>query len=173
MCSQIFQTFHTVSLRDFIAIGGSDVDGRLAVGNDAHISHYSVADKMPLAKLGDPDVYQIDGVNYTTRNDFVVCGALDFSSGAVMGGGNLVYVSPLSNVIQPYASAYLPGRIIQQSECPLDFDDIGGRMHELSEGLATFPRTATSVIEYTYVGSGRWPLASDGLNVDDLSLQDS
>jgi hypothetical protein len=41
------QEFHVISLDSFTAIGGSDVEGRLAVFGDAAISNYSVSYVVP------------------------------------------------------------------------------------------------------------------------------
>jgi hypothetical protein len=44
---QTMQEFHVISLDSFTAIGGSDVEGRLAVFGDAAISNYSVSYVVP------------------------------------------------------------------------------------------------------------------------------
>jgi hypothetical protein len=41
--SQTLRDFHVIALDSFTAIGGSDVEGRLAVFGDAAISNYSVS----------------------------------------------------------------------------------------------------------------------------------
>ena len=148
---QPFQNFHVVSLGDFVAIGGSDVEGRLAVQHNTAISQYSVSYVVPPPTPAETYLDPVSGTNVTTRNDLVTCGFLEFLSGAVMGGGNAVYVNASSDVRVPLASTYPPGRILQQDVCPLDFDDIAARMVALSTNLAQAARTGTSVQQYTYV----------------------
>jgi choice-of-anchor A domain-containing protein len=133
-----------------VAIGGSDVEGRVAVKNDVTISNYSVS--FELAPPSGAQLYLTpSNVTATTRNDLIACGALRFLSGAVMGGGNVVYLSAASVIQEPIASVYAPGAFVHASECPVDFDDAATRMEQLSLLLASAPRTGTSVMQYTYV----------------------
>lgn len=139
-----------MAFQSFTAIGGSDVQGYLAVGGATAISNYSVSDQM--APPGLSELY-VDGQgrNRTTRDDMVVCGDLRFVSGAVMGGGNLVYTGSNSVISEPKASLYAPGVFLHASVCPLDFGDSYMRLVELSRGLASYVRTGTTVMEYTLV----------------------
>lgn len=139
-----------MSFGSFTAIGGSDVQGFLAVAGNTTISRYSVADQMSPPRM-DERFVDASGRNRTTRDDMVVCGELTFISGAVMGGGNLVYTDVSPDIRQPLASLYSPGVFEYSPSCPLDFDDSLSRLLTLSAGLASYVRTGTSVIEYTYV----------------------
>lgn len=111
------------------------------------MSRYSISDAAPTPSPSE--LYQVGNRTLTTRNDLVVCGNLTFISGAVMAGGNALYVGSSSVVMEPMASVYSPGRFVHASECPLDFDDLEARLSTFSLGLASLPRTGTSVIEYT------------------------
>ena len=143
MSVQALGEYHGVSLNDYVGIGGSDIEGRLAVGHDLTISRYSVS-----GNIAPPTAPDGSALNYTTRNDLVVCGRANFTSGAVLGGGNMVYVDPTS-VIRSTASVEPPGVLMHASTCPLDFEDVGARMVNISQGLAAMPRTGTAVIQYT------------------------
>jgi choice-of-anchor A domain-containing protein len=142
---QVLRDYHVVSLRDFTAIGGSDVEGRVAVLGNVNISHYSVSFVVA------PPTPHLDGAGQpaTDRNDLVACGKLTFLSGAVMGGGNALYVDPGSTIHQPLASVYPPGRFVHAAACPLYHDDVELLLWQMAGGLASLPRTGTAVIEYT------------------------
>ncbi len=98
----MLRDFHGISLMNYTGIGGSDIQGALAVGQNLNISTYSIA-----AKLHPPSG------STTTRNDLVVCGKLTFASGAVLGGGNAVYVDPSSSIRYDRAGVVEPG-VFQQ-----------------------------------------------------------
>lgn len=137
-----------IAFGSFMGINGSDVQGYAAVAGDVTISHYSISDQMPRPS-GSELYLDASGHNRTIRNDLVVCGNLRFISGAVMGGGNLVYTDPLAVIEQPKASVYPPGQFVYQLSCPLDFADAQARLWTLSAGLAAYVRTGTSVFDYT------------------------
>ena len=147
--TQALRKFHVISFGSFTGIGGSDVQGYLAVAGDTTISRYSVSDQMQPPSLSERYIDD-DGRNRTTRDDLVVCGDLSFISGAVMGGGNLVYTDTTPDIREPLASLYAPGVFLQVPSCPVDFDDARARLQSLSRGLASYVRTGTSVVEYTY-----------------------
>ncbi len=144
----MLRMYHAIVFESYTGIGGSDVQGYLAVGGDTMISRYSVSDQMPTPANS---TLSIDGAGRitTSRNDLVVCGNLTFISGAVMGGGNAVYSGVGSVISEPLASLYAPGRFVYSPQCPLDFGDSYRRLKSLSKGLAKYVRTGTSVIEYT------------------------
>jgi choice-of-anchor A domain-containing protein len=175
---QALRKFHMMSFGPFTGPGGSDVQGYLAVNGNTFISNYSVSDQM--TPPSGPDVWiNTHNRSVTSRDDFVVCGDLTFVSGAVMGGGNLVYTGADSVIGEPLASVYAPGVIKRVSECPVNFDDARERLRELSRGLATLTRTGTSVIEYTQLqlvgtltGLNVFRVsASDLLTITDISLE--
>lgn len=147
--AQALRKFHVMSFGSYTGIGGSDVQGYLAVAGDTTISHYSVSDQMQPPALSERYI-DAAGHNRTTRDDLVVCGDLTFISGAVMGGGNLVYTDTSPDIREPAASLYAPGVFLQVASCPVDFDDARIRLQSLSMGLASYVRTGTSVVEYTY-----------------------
>jgi len=134
-----------VSLSDFTAIGGSDVEGRLAVFGNVAISNYSVSFVVP------PPASYVDWFGHvvTDRHDLLVCGKLTFLSGAVMGGGNAIYVDQTSDIRAPIASVQQPGQFLRHPACPLAFGDVSARLYQLSDGLASLPRTGTAQVEYT------------------------
>jgi choice-of-anchor A domain-containing protein len=167
-----------MSFGSFTGPGGSDVQGYLAVQGNTFISNYSVSDQMA-PPSGHAVWMDTHNRSVTNRDDFVVCGNLTFVSGAVMGGGNLVYTGEGSVIGEPLASVYPPGVIKRVPECPVNFDDARERLRELSRGLATLTRTGTSVIEYTQLqlvgtltGLNVFRLsASDLLTITDISLE--
>ena len=146
--------YHLTSRTGFRAIGGSDVQGTVAVGGYTTISMYSVADQIA-TPVGD-DLFtetKSDGtsVTRTTRDDFVICGRIDFLSGAIMGGGNMVYMDPDSVIVDTMASVEPPGIAVQLPVCPLDFDALYWGLQDFSTGLLNLPRTGTTVFKYTCV----------------------
>ena len=171
---QPLQNTHVIALRSFKAIGGSDVQGAVAVGGPCNISSYSFADQ--LSPPTGSALFIESGMTRTTRNDLVVCGLLTFGSGAVLGGGNGVYTDPLSSVIPSKASVKAPGRFIRRSTCPIDFVDAYIRLKTLSLGLASYVRTGTSVLREAYVTAcmhgcvvGREPWSVCGLCFSTIS----
>jgi hypothetical protein len=149
-CPQALRKFHVISFGSYTGIGGSDVQGYLAVAGNTTISHYSVSDQMLPPSTAERFTDDV-GRSRTTRDDVVVCGNLTFMSGAVMGGGNLAYTDTAANIRMPAASVYAPGLFVQVPSCPVDFDDALARLQSLSAGLASLVRTGTSVVRYTYV----------------------
>jgi hypothetical protein len=119
---QVLRDYHVVSLRDFTAIGGSDVEGRVAVFGDMAISNYSVS----FVVAPPPAYVNWFGRTVTDRHDLVVCGKLTFLSGAVMGGGNALYVDAGSDIREPIASVYPPGKFMQVCGGPRDAGGRGG-----------------------------------------------
>jgi hypothetical protein len=67
------------------------------------------------------------------------------------GGRPCRYVGDASDIREPLASVYPPGAILHAAQCPLDPEDVGARLRDMSTGLASLPRTGTAVIEYTWV----------------------
>ena len=139
--------FQLIAFDHMTCIGGSDVEGYVAVNGTTNISHYSISANMP-----PPSALELytdaGGHQRTTRIDFVVCGDLWFASGAVNGGGNAVYTGN-NSVIGTLASAVPPGVTAHVHTCPYDFDDTFYRLSVLSAGLASYVRTGTSVFQYT------------------------
>lgn len=141
---QPLRTTQVIAFKSFKAIGGSDVQGSVAVGGQCEISSYSFADQ--LTPPTSSAVYRDENnVTRTWRNDLVVCGRLWFGSGAVLGGGNAVYTDVVNSYVPSTASVKAPGRFIPTTTCPIDFPDTYARMKALSRGFAGYVRTGTSV----------------------------
>ncbi len=136
--------FSGIVFKSFTCTTGSNFQGYLAVGGKTTIAFYSISSGMP--KPSGSEIYVADGLNRTTRKDFVVCGDLLFTSGAVMGGGNGIYTGVNSDVPST-ASAVAPGRMMFQTVCPVDFADAYTRLKTLSIGLASYVRTGTAVVQ--------------------------
>jgi choice-of-anchor A domain-containing protein len=144
----VISRYHVIAFDSFTAYNGSDVQGMVAVGGNAAISKYSISDQMP-APSPDEVFVDITGRTVTTRNDFVVCGLLEFLSGAIIGGGNLVYMGGAASTVTMRTSVEAPGRYISTDVCPFDFADARRRLRQLSEGLARLTRTGTATMQFT------------------------
>eukprot|EP01138_Halocafeteria_seosinensis_P012483 gb/GECG01012755.1/.p1 GENE.gb/GECG01012755.1/~~gb/GECG01012755.1/.p1 ORF type:complete len:2443 (+),score=281.71 gb/GECG01012755.1/:1-7329(+) len=140
--------YHAYVFGNWQTPDGSDVEGLTAMEGNAVMGRYSVGALWDAPS--DPFLYGNDVV-YTDRDDLAVKGKLDFSQGAVLGGGNIVYGSNQS-FVPPTASVDEPGRKLQANSrfpFPVDFHGARYALRALSQRLASLPRTGTAHIRFS------------------------
>ncbi len=135
--------YNTFILGDFQ--GSSDTQGRLAVGGNANLSHYSVADQL-VGGFGD-------------GSSLVVGGNLNYTDGRVYVGN--VSVGGQANVSDSVRWGLVNnGQQLQSglgANLPVDFNAAGQYLRGLSQDLANLPTTGTA--------EGKWggiKIAGDG-----------
>lgn len=143
----ILSNFLAYVVTDWSGPTGSDVEGRLAAGGDVSIGSYSVGEleTLPSGKWN----FLKDGREQTFRNDLAVGKILNFSSGAILGGGNAIASEIL---LTQQASVNPPGQFLQTKTSNIAQEDFHGAtqaIRKLSRRLASLPRTGTTVMKYT------------------------
>ena len=136
--------YHVITLGDFDAPQGSDIEGLLAAGGNVTLGFYSIGERWPAPSIDER--YTVNGVEMTTRNDLVAGERLVFTSGHVISGGNVVYGDPDS--YHPMtASLTPPGRFLVGN--PIDFMDLAIKLERMSDYFAGLLRTGTSLMSYS------------------------
>ncbi len=106
----------------------SDVQGRLAVGGDLTIDHYSIGDQLPPA---------------SARVSLVVGGDVVFPNGAIVQGSALIGGSG-AGIGTPVRNSLQPGQTItDHTALPLDFAAEYTRLKALSQSIAALPANGT------------------------------
>jgi len=106
----------------------SDVQGRLAIGQDGSLNHYSVGDQLDPENAGDV---------------LVVGGNLAFPSGRVYFG-NIVVGGQADGVGQPVIYGLAPGATLQAgAPVPVDFQAAAQQLIQLSQDLSQRPANTT------------------------------
>lgn len=148
-----FSLYHALVQGDFFAPAGSDVEGLLAAAGNVTIGRYSVGEKWYSA-VHPLYSYPVPNSNDTRsdRVDLAVGNTVNFTSGLVISGGNLVYRNEPSFVNDPLAGANAPGRVFRANPTgifPADFAGADVAARWLSASLARLPRTGTSIYQWT------------------------
>lgn len=146
--NKAMSVYSVISLGNFLTSEGSLVQGGLLVFGNAALAEYSVGSGLDAPAAS----YDLSSSSEVTplrpdRNDLVVCGNLTFLSGAVLGGGNLVYVGGGSRVSR--VSVDPPGQLVAATKCPFDRLMVQTWLQSMSLGLAGLPRTGTAMVQYT------------------------
>ncbi|HPN39135.1 MAG TPA: choice-of-anchor A family protein [Melioribacteraceae bacterium] len=108
----------------------SDVEGRMAVGNNVFMSNYSVGYNQPAD-------------NYATQDVFVVGGNLTFLSGSVYNG-NLVYGGSTN---LPINQVSVVGGVLRQDSV-INFDSTSVALRTLANQILLMPSTGSVTYEY-------------------------
>lgn len=106
----------------------SDVQGRLAVGGNLTIDHYSIGDQLPPATAG---ISLVVGGNVVFPNGAIVQGS------ALIGGSGAGIGTPVRNSLQPGQT------ITDHTALPLDFPAEYLRLKALSQSIAALPANGT------------------------------
>jgi len=149
--------FHAIVEGDWVGRTGSDTEGLLMAGRDVAIGRYSVGERWLQPPHPRWDVYEASlGRFVPQRADLAVGRQLNYTSGAILSGGNVVTGGNQTYVMQPLASVTAPGRfLVADPAFPFpggaDFDGAVIAMRWLSASLARLPRTGTSIHKFARV----------------------
>lgn len=117
---------------DFTSLS-SAIEGRIAVGGNLNLQHFSVGDKL------DPN---------TLHDVVTVGGDVTFPSGRIYYG-NLIAGGSVSGVGDPVRFGMAPGAVISgNAAVPLNFDGEREYLQELSTTLATLPANGTVQMQW-------------------------
>jgi len=142
---------------DWFGPAGSDTEGLLMAARDVTIGRYSVGERWltPPHPRWDRWVPAL-GRTVPMRADLAVGRSLNYTSGAILSGGNIVYGSNDSSILRPAASLVAPGDfVLADPRFPFpggaDFDGAIIAMRWFSAALETLPRTGTTIHKFARV----------------------
>lgn len=140
--------FNTFIFNDFS--GSSDTEGRLAVGGNAYLEHYSVGDKLP---AGSGDVLVVGG-------DLTYTGGRVYNGDIRVGGAANLPSYDLTHEGETYVGAGLP----------FSFASEQARLTTLSQTLSGLGDTGTSTFEWGTINLTGTGATSEVFSLDGATL---